>query len=279
MREKRVQVIGMLHLDPLPGSPHHDEHAGLDLVLANAINDLNVYLDHEIDGVIFENFGDVPFYPGTVPPETLSSMTWIITKCQTFINKRNSHENFLVGVNVLRNDPIGALSIALVTGSHFIRVNIHDGVSLTDQGLIQGKAHETLRYRRNIGANEVKILADVHVKHATPLVERELHQESLELVKRGGADGLIFTGPMTGISPRMSTFECIPRIKLEIPKIPLFLGSGVNHDNILQIFDIVGNSIDGMIIGTAFKEGGKVSRPVERERVKSLMALVNDISI
>ena len=39
---------------------------------------------------------------------------------------------------------------------------------LTDQGLIEGNAYDTLRFRQQI-CPRVKIFADVHVKHAVPL--------------------------------------------------------------------------------------------------------------
>jgi len=73
-----------------------------------------------------------------------------------------------IGFNVLRNDAQAALAICAACGGSFIRVNIHTGAMLTDQGLIEGAAFHTLRFRRAI-CPSAQIFADVHVKHAVPL--------------------------------------------------------------------------------------------------------------
>jgi len=59
---------------------------------------------------------------------------------------------FPVGANVLRNDAAAALALAAACAPEFIRVNVHTGASVTDQGLVQGRAHQTLRRRDRLWA-------------------------------------------------------------------------------------------------------------------------------
>ena len=98
-----------------------------------------------------------------------------------------------VGVNVLRNDAGAALGIAAVTGAAFIRINVHAGTMWTDQGVITGRAHRTLRERAALGT-DVALLTDVHVKHAVPAPGSALEDAARDLWERAGSDGLIVSG-------------------------------------------------------------------------------------
>ena len=125
------QLIGVVHLPPLPGSPGYAGES-LETIIASCQADLRALEGAGFDGVIFENFGDTPFFKENVPAVTLTSMTRIIVGC--------GQTSLKVGVNVLRNDAFGALAVATATGADFIRVNVHVGTMATDQGLIEGKA-------------------------------------------------------------------------------------------------------------------------------------------
>ena len=194
----RKPVIGMLHVPALPGSPQNklDFNAIIDWVLRDA----EALAGGGADGLMIENFGDVPFYPRRVPPHTVAFMTAL---------GRELRRRFDVplGVNVLRNDSASALAIAAAVNAAFIRVNIHTGARLTDQGLIQGTAHQTLRYRKLLGC-DVKIFADVDVKHSAPLASRELRDEVEEVVSRCCADAIIVTGSASG---RQTALEDLKR--------------------------------------------------------------------
>src|SRR5687768_13732115 len=159
-------LIGMVHLLPLPGAPRWG--GSMDAVVERALADAAALEAVGLDGLLVENFLDVPFFPDSVPAETLGAVTVCVREVV-----RASH--LPVGVNLLRNDAQGALCVAFATGARFIRVNVHTGLMATDQGLIPGRAHETLRLRSRLGA-DVAIFADVWVKHATPFPGSELEQ-------------------------------------------------------------------------------------------------------
>ena len=73
-----------------------------------------------VNGIIIENFGDVPLRKGQVGPETVSSMTLAVEAVKQVTG-------LPLGVNVLRNDAKSAMAVAYVTGAKLIRVNVHTG--------------------------------------------------------------------------------------------------------------------------------------------------------
>ena len=228
-----------------------------------------------MSGVIFENFGDPPFFPGRVPPETVASMTRVVTSCVNDVDPFSTSETFSIGINVLRNDAVSALAISKSVGAQFIRVNVHAGATATDQGIINGMAHETLRYRKAIGADNVLIYADVRVKHASPLLIRSIVQESEDLVSRALVDGaLIYTGDATGVEPAADVLAQLAGVKKALPKTKLLLGSGVSSENIATLAKLAGGAIDGCIVGTSLKDGGDVRNPVDESRVRALIKAV-----
>jgi membrane complex biogenesis BtpA family protein len=249
----------MVHLRALPGSPGYG--GDFDAVLRHAVADLEALVDGGADGAIIENFFDSPFHPGRVPPVTIAAMT-----AAASLLRSNTPDDFLIGVNVLRNDAIAALSIASVVGASFIRVNVHTGVSVADQGFLIGEAHETARLRRSLGG-PVSILADVGVKHASTLGSRSLEDEARDAVERGLADGVLVTGPRTG-SPVDQ--DALVSVRTAVTDVPVLAASGVN----LQSAGSLAKHCDGVVVGTWLKQAGRIDASVDAERVKQLsMAL------
>ena len=168
-----------------------------------------------------------------------------------------------MGVNVLRNDARAALGLCAATGAAFARVNVHTGAAHTDQGLIEGDAANTLRERVRL-CPEVKILADVHVKHATPAGDETVAEAAQEAVGRGLADAVIVSGRATGgaASP-----DDLSRVR-EAVSVPVIVGSGLTAANAAELM----RHADGAIVGTALKRDGRVEAPVELARVERLRA-------
>ena len=253
MRKKiPTGLIGMVHLKALPGSPGFAGDIGA--VESSAPADATTLLAGGVDAILVENFGDVPFQK-TVDAITIAAMTRIIRAIVEL-------SDVPVGVNVLRNDPQAAISIATVTGAEFIRVNVHIGAMVTDQGLIEGQAAETLRLRDSLGA-DVAILADVGVKHATPYDEKwSLEQEAKDAWNRGLADALIVSGSGTGAPTNAVDLE---RVKHAIPEAPLIVGSGVNGETLTEF-----SLATAWIVGTALKREGAIENEVELAQVLRL---------
>ena len=125
---------------------------------------------------------------------------------------------------MLRNDANSALAVATTTNSQFIRVNVHYGVMAADEGIVEGQAFDTLRRRRLFGS-DIKILADILVKHAIPIGPSDLGLVARETINRGLADGLIVSGQVTGMETDISDVE---KIRKAVPDNLLLIGSGAN---------------------------------------------------
>jgi membrane complex biogenesis BtpA family protein len=246
-------LIGMVHLQPLPGSPRFAGDFGA--VIDAALRDAEALAEGGFDGCIVENFGDRPFFPDRVPEVTVAAMAMVTDRLVRATR-------LPVGVNVLRNDAMAALAIAAIVGARFIRVNVLAGAMVTDQGLIQGRAHEVMRTRAALGA-KVMVLADVLVKHAAPLGEADPVRQAADLLERAGADALIVTGRATGEAPSPALVQ---HLRESFPSAAILVGSGVTPSNAGQFLPFC----DGLIVGTCLKAGGAVSV----ERVRELVSAV-----
>ncbi len=241
-------LVGMIHLLPLPGSVHYGR-TGLPPIVDSALSDLDALESGGADAALVENLRDAPFAK-LAPKETLAAMTVIV---QEVARKAR----IPIGVSVLRNDGNAALAIVAATGASFIRVNVFCGVAFTDQGIIEGDACSLIQLREQLGC-DVKILADVHVKHAAHPTTIE---EAAVDATRNHPDALIVSGIGTG---RRTSSEDLQAVKQATP-LPVFVGSGVRLDN-LSTYREAG----GFIVGMALKEGYKVESPVDPERVRAM---------
>jgi membrane complex biogenesis BtpA family protein len=135
---------------------------------------------------------------------------------------------------------------------------------VADQGLLAGSAHETLRLRRQLGA-DVQIFADVWVKHAAPFPGVELEQAAEDTYRRGLADALIVSGSGTGkpVDPLR-----IDRVKQAVPEAPVLIGSGVTAETVSELLAVA----DGAIVGSALQRDGQAGAEVDPERAARLVA-------
>ena len=249
-------VIGMVHLGPLlEGS------LPLARVIDAAVRDAVALAEGGVDAICVENFGDKPFYPDRVPAHTVAAMTRAVLAVLEAVDGGPE-----VGVNILRNDILSALAVAAATGAAFVRVNVHQGAAVTDQGLVVGQAHDSVRYRDRV-APHCAIFADVQVKHAAPLVARPLEDEARELVERGGADAIIVSGAHTGGPTDPAR---LARVRAGAPHARLLVGSGATPETLPALAPYA----DGYIVGTWLKAGGDVAAPVDLARVQAFMAAV-----
>ncbi|WP_152421300.1 BtpA/SgcQ family protein [Natronococcus amylolyticus] len=255
-------VIGMVHLPPLPGAPGYDADGGREAIRERALEDARRLEAGGIDGIVVENFGDAPFYPEDVPTHTVAELTAIAAEL-------TDAADVPVGINVLRNDADAALSVAAASGADFVRVNVHVGAAATDQGVLEGRAHATVRLRERIAA-DVAILADVHVKHAAPVDEDDIRRAALETAERGCADGVIVSGPGTGAETALEDVERVAETLSEHGlEVPVFVGSGVTSET---VGDCLAAGADGVVVGTALKEDGETTNRVSGERVEELVS-------
>jgi len=246
-------IIGCVHLQPLPGSPGFS--GDLKTVRDQALSEAQMLEDQGVHGLIIENFGDTPFYKKKVPAHTIANMTSIARDIRKQVQ-------LPIGINVLRNDAEAALCIAQAVEAQFIRINIHMHAMVTDQGLVEGKSYRTLRLRKLL-QTDIKIFADINVKHASSIVKPDLLQWSEDLIYRGRADALIVSGSGTGKSIDEEELLLLSKKKLA----PIILGSGVNTDNLLEL----SRFSDAAIVGSYFKEEGVATNNVSSDRIRKFI--------
>lgn len=250
-------LIGMIHLPALPGSPNYG--GDFESVLRFTQREAKTLRKAGFAGIMMENFGDVPFYPDDVPPETIAALAVIAAHLK-------QETKLPVGINVLRNDARAALAIAVAAQLAFIRVNVLTGVAVTDQGLIQGRAHLLLRDRKRLQAEHVAVLADIRVKHAAPLVARELAQEVEEYFERAGCSAIIVSGTGSG---KPVDFDFLRQVREAAKDKPILIGSGLSPENAVEMLTFA----DGAIVGSAIKIDGKIQNAVDSKRAEALVKI------
>ena len=226
-------------------------------VLDRAVSDARAYAEGGADALVVENYGDVPFTSQRVPAETVAAMSAVGVYLREVLQS-----TLPFGYNVLRNDPLSGLGLAAATGGAFIRVNVHSGAMVTDQGVIEGRAFESVRTRQQL-CPEVEIWSDVHVKHAQPLGGGALVGAAQDALERGLADRLILSGTATG---QPVDVEDLRSVRAACPQASLLVGSGATAETAAGLTKYA----DGLIVGTSVKGDGKVSNGVDPSRVAAL---------
>jgi membrane complex biogenesis BtpA family protein len=245
------RLVGVLHLPALPGSPRF---AGDLAAISGAAGVEAAALEAAgFDGVIVENFGDAPFFPGRVDAVTVAAMT----ACALAV--RAAAPGLALGINVLRNDAESALAIAACSGAALVRVNVHSGARVTDQGVVEGRAHATLRLRRALDAGHVRLLCDVDVKHSAPLAARPIEEEAEEVAARGLADAVLVTGTGTGRGVATADLERVVRAV----HVPVLVASGATAETLPSL-----RAAHGVIVGTALRRSGRAGDPVDAEMAR-----------
>lgn len=250
-------IIGVVHLLPLPTSPRWG--GSLKAVIDRAEQEATALASGGVDGIIVENFFDAPFVKDRVDPAVVSAMSLIVQRLMQMVT-------LPIGINVLRNDAHSALAIASCVKAQFIRVNVLTGVMATDQGIIEGQAHTLLRYRRELGS-DVKILADVLVKHARPLGSPNLTTAVQDTIERGLADAVILSGWSTGSPPSLEDLELARAAAFGTP---VFIGSGADWENISTLMQ----AADGVIVSSSLKRHGRREQPIDPIRVSQFVEAV-----
>jgi uncharacterized protein len=256
----RPRLIGMIHLLPLPGSPGWS--GSLQQVTDHALADAETLTTAGFDALMVENFGDVPFRPEHVDVETAVSMAALVDRIR-------AASAVPVGVNVLRNDALTAMAIAAVLNAAFIRVNVHTGAMLSDQGWLQGRADETLRLRTRLQAN-VAICADVLVKHAIAPPGADLAEVARDTFARGLADVLIVSGRATGAATNP---QDVLAVKRAVPAAPVWVGSGVTAENAPSLLQ----HAEAAIVGSSLKADALPANPIDRLRAEKFVEVVRSL--
>jgi hypothetical protein len=253
-------VIAMVHFPPLPGTPLYDQDAGVVGILHRVRSDVEALLAGGVDGLLFCNEGDRP-YALKAGPEAVAVMTRVITETAP---RQVPH-----GVDFLW-DPQAAIAMALATNAGFVR-EVFTGVYESDMGLWSPDAAAALRYRRAIGAGNVRLLCNITPEFASALGSRSVAQRARSAVFSSLVDGLLVSGLTAGRAPDL---PWVQEAKDAVgDAVPVLLNTGARAENVEQFLRVA----DGVIVGSSLKIDGHIWNPVDEARVKAFVAAVNAV--
>lgn len=252
--DKRKPLIAVIHVGALPGTPR--SRVCVDELTDAAVREAAVYRDGGVDALMIENMHDVPYLRGSVGPEVVAAMAVVGRAVK-------SETKLPVGVQILAGANVEAMAVAHAAGLDYVRVEAYAFAHVADEGIIESSAAELLRFRRKIGADGVRVWADVKKKHAAHSITADVSLgETAHAVEFMLGDAVIVTGSTTGEPPRAADV----REAKSHCRIPVLLGSGVTVENVSEFY----STADGFIVGSYFKESGLWSNTVERARVERL---------
>jgi len=248
-------LIGAVHVGALPGTPR----ASLDVagIVEMAVADAKAYADAGLDAVIVENMHDRPYLRGAAGPEIVAAMTLVTAAVRDAVRVP-------VGVQILAAADREAVAVAYTAGASFVRVECFAFAHVGDEGIHQSNAGELLRYRKAIGAESVRVLADVKKKHSAHALTADVDiATAAHAAEFFLADGVIVTGIASGVPAAPDDVVSVAAAV----HVPVLVGSGITAGNIAS-FD----AADGFIVGTSLKRDGNWTQPVDPARARALVA-------
>ena len=236
---KLPRVVAAIHLLPSAVSRRADA-CTLDMIVEHALVHAKIAVDGGVRAFYIQDTNDVP--PGQrVHPQTVENMTAVGRAL------RSAYPDVVLGVTTMAHGAKDPLDIAKAIGDDFVRLKVYGGAMVKMEGLLNGLAHEAVQHRADIGADSIRILADVYDRLGVPLAPWPITEACRQAVDFGRADGLVLTGKTIEESVRM--FDEIRPLRLPVP---LILGGGLSPTN-LKYFD---QRADAFLIHGAFVKRG-----------------------
>lgn len=256
---KRMPIIGMVHLRPLPGSPLYDaQNMGMTKIIETAVEEAKALEQAGVDGVQVENMWDIPYLPGNkIGPSTVAALAVGVYAVQQAVR-------IPVGCECHMNGADKALACAVAGAAQWIRVFEYCNAFISQSGYIEAIGGEISRMRAELCAKDIAFLCDVNVKHGSHFIihDRGVREQAMDIEAQNG-DAVIVTGFDTGAPP---TTENVRECKRAI-SLPVWLGSGITLENIDEMF----TAADGAIIGSYFKEDGNWKNKIDCARTAAFM--------
>ncbi len=246
--------LGVIHVGGLPGTPSHDR--GLPALVDAAVAEARLYMSGGFHGLLIENTHDRPYLNDAVGPEIVASMAVIGQEV------RRAASSLPLGIQILAGRNQEALAVAMACGASFVRVEGFVFAHVADEGLIQSSAAKLLRYRRMIGAEGIRVFADIKKKHSAHAITADVSLvETAKAAEFFLVDGVIVSGIATG-GP---TDAAEVRAVAAAVGVPVLVGSGATAGNLREY-----DAADALIVGSDVKTGGVWSGPLDEARVRAI---------
>jgi membrane complex biogenesis BtpA family protein len=254
-------LIGVIHVAALPGTPENRQPVAA--IAEAAAGEARIYAAAGFHGLIIENTHDRPYLNGSAGPEIVAAMTAI------GIEVRRAAA-LPLGVQILAGANCAALAVAHACRASFIRVEGFVFAHIADEGLIESTAGELLRYRRAMGADSVRVFADIKKKHSAHAITADVDlAETAKAAEFFQADGVIVSGAATG----RPTDPADVRAARNAVGIPVLVGSGVTPENMANFA-----GADALIVGSSVKEGGLWMNCLDEDRVHAVARAFQELT-
>ena len=251
-------LVGVVHTGGLPGTPAGDRK--IDEIVETAAAEARVYASAGFHSVMIENTHDRPYLKGEVGPEIVAALAVIGHEVR-------SAAKLPLGVQVLAGANQCALAVALACSASFVRVEGFVFAHVADEGIIESSAGSLLRYRRAIGADRIRVFADVKKKHSAHALTADVSLvETAKAAEFFLVDGVIVSGIATGHPADAAEVRSVARAV----SVPTLVGSGVTPTNVDDYIDA-----DALIVGSSVKRGGVWSGPIDESRASELARAFN----
>jgi uncharacterized protein len=257
----RRALIGVVHLRALPGTP--ESKLDIAAITSIAVEEAREYETAGFHGVMIENTHDRPYLKAAVGPEITATMAVIGAEIRRAVA-------LPLGVQVLAGANSSSLAIALACGASFVRVEGFVFAHVADEGLIEGSAGALLRYRRAIGADHIRVFADVKKKHSAHAITADIDiAETAKAAEFFLVDGVIVTGVATGQPAEPDEVNCV----VQAVSVPTIVGSGITSENLAHYA-----AADAFIVGSSIKQDGIWSNPIDPDRARALVRAFRDLA-
>ena len=247
-------LIGVVHLQALPGTPACKFSVAE--IASIAVDEARAYRNAGFHGILIENTHDRPYLKTSVGPEIVAAMSVVGAEVRSALD-------LPLGIQVLAGANTSAVAVALACDASFVRVEGFVFAHVADEGLIEASAGPLLRYRRAIGADHVRVFADVKKKHSAHAITADVEiAETAKAAEFFSVDGVIVSGVATGQPAEPGEVTAVA----DAVSVPTLVGSGITAENIGTF-----SNADAFIVGSSIKQGGLWSNPIDLERCRELV--------
>jgi len=246
-------LIGVIHVAALPGTPA--SRLGIAEIAQAAAAEARIYAQTGFHGLAIENTHDRPYLKGSAGPEIVAAMAVIGAEVRRAAG-------LPLGVQILAGANRASMAVAHACGASFVRVEGFVFAHVADEGLMESTAGDLLRYRRAIGADNVRVFADIKKKHSAHAITADVDLvETAKAAEFFQADGVIVSGIATGRPTDPDEVRAVS----DAVGIPALVGSGVTPENMASLA-----AADALIVGSSVKEGGVWSNRLDDGRVRAV---------
>lgn len=258
---QRKAVLGMIHLQPLPGTLFYKD-GSFSQTLDTAVQSARALYEGGADGCLVQTVDRIYSVKDESDPARTTAMGLIVHAIAQVTDAE-----FQIGVQLMRNALKASLAVAKVAGGTYIRAGALVGMTLTSHGMVEANPLDVMEYRNKLNAWDVKVIAEVDSMHFKWFGEAKTTAEVARSAKHVGADAVSLGDP-----DESKTLEMIASVKKAAPGLPIILAGYTNHENAARLLA----AADGAFVGTCLERGGWGGQ-IDVERVKAYVDIVRSL--